>query len=162
MLPPWLINSYIYYTRKGVAMAKKEVTEAEKLLKELHNIPKIIEALKLDIERTRHSLIASPKWSDIRVVGGVRQTVEDKNLYIIDTTDYNREEVERLIKKKKEIMSLIHSLEPEQTLLLITAYCNCQYPTEAIDELGWGKDRYYRTKKAAIEKLNNLLRKEDM
>ncbi|GAB6746108.1 DUF1492 domain-containing protein [Streptococcus uberis] len=143
-------------------MVKKEVTEAEKLLKELHNIPKIIEALKLDIERTRNSLIANPKWSDIRVVGGVRQTQEDKNLHIIDTSEYNRKEVERLVKRKEEIMSLIHSLDPEQSLLLITAYCNCQYPTEAMEKLGWGKDRFYRTKKAAIENLNILLRKEDM
>ncbi|MGT2744855.1 DUF1492 domain-containing protein [Streptococcus phocae subsp. phocae] len=139
-------------------MARNEITEAEKILKELQTIPKIINELKLDIERTQSSLLSSPKWSDMRVSGGVRKSQEDKNISIIDTSEYNRKEVERLIQRKEEIMSLIYNLEVEQRLLLITAYCNCRYPTEAIEKLGWGKDKFYIIKRLAIKNLNDNIR----
>lgn len=139
-------------------MARNDMTEAEKLLKELQTIPKIINELKLDIERTQSSLLSSPQWNDMRVTGGVRKSQEDKNIYIIDISEYNRKEVERLVKRKEEIMSLIHSLEPEQCLLLITAYCNCQFPTEAIEKLGWGKDKFYIIKRLALKNLNDNIR----
>ncbi|MCK1257303.1 DUF1492 domain-containing protein [Streptococcus uberis] len=140
-------------------MAKKEVTEAEKILKELHNIPKIIEALKLDIERTRNSLIASPKWSDIRVVGGVRQTQEDKNLHIIDTTDYNQSEINRLLTRKQEIIDLINKLDTEYSLLLIRAFVLSEYPSDCIGKY-YTERKFYMMKKAAIENLNKLLMNE--
>ncbi|ESR08738.1 DUF1492 domain-containing protein [Streptococcus iniae] len=140
-------------------MAKKEVTEAEKLLKELHNIPKIIEALKLDVERTRHSLIASPKWSDIRVIGGVKQTQEDKNISIIDLTDYNQSEINRLLNRKQEIIDLINKLDAEHSLLLIRAFVLEEFPSDCIGKF-YTERKFYMIKKVAIENLNKLLSNE--
>ncbi|MGT2812201.1 DUF1492 domain-containing protein [Streptococcus minor] len=138
-------------------MARKELTSAEKLLNELRTIPKIINELKLDIERTEGSLLSSPQWSDMRVNGGVRKSQEDKNISIIDTSEYNRKEVERLLKRKEEILQLMNGLESEQRLLLITAYVNCEYPNDALDRLGWGKSKFYTVKRLAIKQLNGLI-----
>ncbi|MBC9703067.1 MAG: DUF1492 domain-containing protein, partial [Leuconostoc sp.] len=87
-------------------MAKSK-TEAEYLLEELRLIPKMIKQLKLDIEATRSSLLTSPQWSDMKVSGGVRRTQTDKNVSIIDASDYGLAEIDRLIKRREEIIGII-------------------------------------------------------
>lgn len=137
-------------------MARKELTDAEKLLNELRTIPKIISELKLDIERTEASLLSSPRWSDMKVSGGLRQSQEDKNISVIDTSDYNRKEVERLLQRKEEIMQILHNLEAEQRLLLIRAYVNEQYPSDCIDKY-YTRRKFYTVKRLAMRELNALL-----
>lgn len=87
-------------------MAKSK-TEAEYLLEELRLIPKIIKQLKLDIEATRSSLLTSPQWSDMKVSGGIRHSQTDKNVSIIDASDYGLAEIDRLIKRREEIIGII-------------------------------------------------------
>lgn len=137
-------------------MARKELSEAEKLLNELRTIPKIINELKLDIERTESSLLSSPQWSDMRVSGGVRKSQEDKNISIINTSEYNRREIERLLQRKEEILQMIHRLEAEQRLLLIRAYVNEEYPSDCIDKY-YTRRKFYTVKRLAVRELNALL-----
>lgn len=137
-------------------MARKELNEAEKLLNELRTIPKIINELKLDIERTEGSLLSSPQWSDMRVSGGVRKSQEDKNISIINTSEYNRREIERLLQRKEEILHMIHRLEAEQRLLLIRAYVNEEYPSDCIDKY-YTRRKFYTVKRLAVRELNALL-----
>lgn len=137
-------------------MARKEVTEAEKLLKELQTIPKIITELKLDIERTESSLLSSPQWSDMRVSGGLRKSQEDKNISIINTSEYNRREIERLLQRKEEILQMIHRLEAEQRLLLIRAYVNEEYPSDCIGKY-YTERKFYTVKRLAIKQLDAVL-----
>ena len=117
-------------------MAKREVTEAVKMLNELRIIPKLVSELKQDLEATRTSLISSPKWSDMKVTGGIKRSQDDKYVDIIDTTSYHQQEIDNLFKRKDDILEIINSLEVEQRLLIITSYCNCRYLNETIEKLG--------------------------
>ncbi|HFI0398401.1 TPA: DUF1492 domain-containing protein [Streptococcus suis] len=137
-------------------MARKELTNAEKLLNELRAIPKIIKELKLDIERTESSLLSSPQWSDMRVTGGVRKSQEDKNISIIDTSEYNRKEIEHLLQRKEEILQTLHKLEAEQRLLLIRAYVNEEYPSDCIGKY-YTERKFYTIKRLAIKQLDAVL-----
>lgn len=134
----------------------KGQTKAGRLLKELHTIPKIIHELKLDIERTQASLLSSPKWSDMRVTGGVRQSQGDKNASIIDAKDYNLAEVNRLLKRKEEIHNILNQLDPEFRLLLTRAYCIEEYPSDCIGKY-YSERKYYTVKRKAIDQLNAVL-----
>lgn len=82
-------------------------TKADYILEELRLIPKTIKQLKLDIENTRSSLFTSPQWSDMKVSGGVRRTQTDKNVSIIDASDYGLAEIDRLVKRREEIVGVI-------------------------------------------------------
>lgn len=137
-------------------MARKEITEAEKLLKELQTIPKIITELKLDIERTESSLLSSPQWSDMRVSGGLRKSQEDKNISIIDTSDYNREQIDKLLKRKQEIIDVIDQLDAEYRLLIIRAYISEEYPSDCIGKY-YTERKFYTVKRLAIKQLDAVL-----
>ena len=103
-------------------MAKVK-TEAEVLLEELRLIPKMIKQLKVDIEATRSSLLTSPQWSDMKVSGGVRQSQTDKNVSIIDASDYGLAEIEKLVRRKQEIIDIIMQMpDIVQRHILITTY----------------------------------------
>ena len=139
-------------------MGKKEKTQAEYLLEELRVIPKLIEQLKLDIEATRSSVLSSPQWSDMKVSGGIRQSQTDKNVSIIDVSDYNLAEIEKLVQRKQEIIDIIMQLpDITQRHVLITTFVNCQTYDEAIDRLEMNRNTYYAIKRKAIENLNDLL-----
>lgn len=137
-------------------MARKELTQAEKLLKELQMIPELIKELKLDIERTQASLLSSPTWSDVRVSGGIRQSQTDKNVAIIDAKDYNLAEIDRLLKRKEEILDIISQLDAECRLLLIRAYVIEEYPSDCVEKY-YSKRKYYTLKRIAMRELNALL-----
>ncbi|MGT2829025.1 DUF1492 domain-containing protein [Streptococcus hillyeri] len=137
-------------------MARKEITEAEKLLKELQTIPKIITELKLDIERTESSLLSSPQWSDMRVSSGLRKSQEDKNISIIDTSDYNREQIDKLLKRKQEIIEVIDQLDAEYRLLIIRAYISAEYPSDCIGKY-YTERKFYTVKRLAIKQLDAVL-----
>ncbi|CAM2760050.1 phage protein [Streptococcus acidominimus] len=134
----------------------KGQTEAHRLLKELQIIPKIIYELKLDIERTQASLLSSPQWSDMRVTGGIRQSQTDKNATIIDAKDYNIAEVNRLLRRKEEILNILNKLDPEFGLLLTRAYCIEEYPSDCIGKY-YSERKYYTVKRKAIDQLNAVL-----
>lgn len=138
-------------------MAKREVTEAVKMLNELRIIPKLVSELKQDLEATRTSLISSPKWSDMKVTGGIKRSQDDKYVDIIDTTSYHQQEIDKLLKRKDDILEIVNSLEVEQRLLIITSYCNCKYPSEAIGKLGWGRNKYYSMLNKSIESIDLML-----
>ena len=139
-------------------MGKKEKTQAEYLLEELRVIPKLIEQLKLDIEATRSSVLSSPQWSDMKVSGGIRQSQTDKNVSIIDVSDYNLAEIEKLVQRKQEIIDIIMQMpDITQRHVLVTTFVNCQTYDEAIDRLEMNRNTYYAIKRKAIENLNDLL-----
>ena len=146
----------LYQRRPDVG--KKEKTQAEYLLEELRVIPKLIEQLKLDIEATRSSVLSSPQWSDMKVSGGIRQSQTDKNVSIIDVSDYNLAEIEKLVQRKQEIIDIIMQMpDITQRHVLITTFVNCQTYDEAIDRLEMNRNTYYAIKRKAIENLNDLL-----
>lgn len=137
-------------------MARNDITEAERLLKELQTIPKIINELKLDIERTQSSLLSSPQWNDMRVTGGVRKSQEDKNISIIDTSDYNRKEVTNLLNRKQHILSLVNQLDAEYRLLIIRAYVNEEYPSDCIGKY-YNERKFYTMKRIALKQLDAVI-----
>lgn len=138
-------------------MAKSK-TEAEYLLEELRLIPKIIKQLKLDVEATRSSLLTSPQWSDMKVSGGVRRTQTDKNVSIIDASDYGLAEIDRLVKRREEIIGVIMQIpDSAQRHVLLTTYLNCQTFDEAIDKLELNRNKYYTIKAKAVRSLNVIL-----
>lgn len=142
-------------------MAKSK-TEAEYLLEELRLIPKMIKQLKLDVEATRSSLLTSPQWSDMKVSGGVRQSQTDKNVAIIDASDYGLAEIDRLIKRREEIIHLIMELpDIAQQHVLLTTYLRCETFDEAIDVLQVNRNKYYTTKTKAVKNLNIILNRDE-
>lgn len=141
-------------------MAKSK-TEAEYLLEELRLIPKIIKQLKLDIEATRSSLLTSPKWSDMKVSGGIRQSQTDRNVSIIDTSDYGLAEIDRLIKRREEIIGIIMRIpDVAQRHVLLTTYLRCETFDEAIDKLELNRNKYYTIKTKAVKNLNIILSRD--
>ena len=136
----------------------KTKTKAEYLLEELRLIPKMIKQLKLDIENTRSSLLTSPQWSDMKVNGGVRRTQTDKNVSIIDASDYGLAEIDRLTKRREEIIGVIMQIpDSAQRYVLLTTYLNCQTFDEAIDKLELNRNKYYTIKAKAVKSLNIIL-----
>lgn len=133
-------------------------TKADYILEELRLIPKTIKQLKLDIENTRSSLFTSPQWSDMKVNGGVRRTQTDKNVSIIDASDYGLAEIDRLVKRRKEIIGVIMQIpDSAQRHVLLTTYLNCQTFDEAIDKLELNRNKYYTIKAKAVKSLNVIL-----
>lgn len=133
-------------------------TKADYILEELRLIPKTIKQLKLDIENTRSSLLTSPKWSDMKVSGGVRRTQTDKNISIIDASDYGLAEIDRLVKRREEIIGVIMQIpDSAQRHVLLTTYLNCQTFDEAIDKLELNRNKYYTIKAKAVRSLNVIL-----
>ena len=133
-------------------------TKAEYILEELRLIPKTIKQLKLDIENTRSSLFTSPQWSDMKVSGGVRRTQTDKNVSIIDASDYGLAEIDRLVKRREEIIGVIMQIpDSAQRHVLLTTYLNCQTFDEAIDKLELNRNKYYTIKAKAVRSLNIIL-----
>lgn len=133
-------------------------TKADYILEELRLIPKTIKQLKLDIENTRSSLLTSPKWSDMKVSGGVRRTQTDKNVSIIDASDYGLAEIDRLVKRREEIIGVIMQIpDSAQRHVLLTTYLNCQTFDEAIDKLELNRNKYYTIKAKAVKSLNVIL-----
>lgn len=141
-------------------MAKAK-TEAEVLLEELRLIPKMIKQLKLDIEATRSSLLTSPQWSDMKVSGGIRHSQTDKNVAIIDASDYGLAEIDRLVKRREEIIAIVSKLpDIAQRHVLLTTYLNCETFDEAIDVLEMNRNKYYTIKLKAIKNLNVILKRD--
>ena len=133
-------------------------TKADYILEELRLIPKTIKQLKLDIENTRSSLLTSPQWSDMKVSGGVRRTQTDKNVSIIDASDYGLAEIDRLVKRREEIIGVIMQIpDSAQRHVLLTTYLNCQTFDEAIDKLELNRNKYYTIKAKAVKSLNVIL-----
>lgn len=141
-------------------MAKSK-TEAEYLLEELRLIPKMIKQLKLDVEATRSSLLTSPKWSDMKVSGGIRQSQTDRNVSIIDASDYGLAEIDRLVKRREEIIGIIMRMpDVAQRHVLLTTYLRCETFDEAIDKLELNRNKYYTIKTKAIKNLNIILNRD--
>ena len=133
-------------------------TKADYILEELRLIPKTIKQLKLDIENTRSSLLTSPQWSDMKASGGVRRTQTDKNVSIIDASDYGLAEIDRLVKRREEIIGVIMQIpDSAQRHVLLTTYLNCQTFDEAIDKLELNRNKYYTIKAKAVRSLNVIL-----
>lgn len=133
-------------------------TKADYILEELRLIPKTIKQLKLDIENTRSSLLTSPQWSDMKMSGGVRRTQTDKNVSIIDASDYGLAEIDRLVKRREEIIGVIMQIpDSAQRHVLLTTYLNCQTFDEAIDKLELNRNKYYTIKAKAVKSLNVIL-----
>lgn len=133
-------------------------TKADYILEELRLIPKTVKQLKLDIENTRSSLLTSPQWSDMKMSGGVRRTQTDKNVSIIDASDYGLAEIDRLVKRREEIIGVIMQIpDSVQRHVLLTTYLNCQTFDEAIDKLELNRNKYYTIKAKAVRSLNVIL-----
>lgn len=135
--------------------------EAKELLNELKYIPKKIQLLKEDIEATRKSLIKSPTYSDIKVKGGKPYSQEDKLVSIIDLIDYNKSQIQLLLKRKEEIISILNKLEDIEFLVLFTQYCNDLTNEETMEKTGIRyRNKYFKLRKQAIHHLQLIL--EDM
>ncbi|MGT2648070.1 DUF1492 domain-containing protein [Streptococcus uberis] len=135
--------------------------DAKELLNELKYIPKKIQLLKEDIEATRKSLIKSPTYSDIKVKGGKPYNQEDKLVSIIDTTDYNKSQIQLLLKRKEEIISILSKLDDIEFLVLFTQYCNDLTNEETMEKTGIRyRNKYFKLRKQAIHHLQLIL--EDM
>lgn len=142
-------------------MVAKSKTEAEYLLEELRLIPKMIKQLKLDVEATRSSLLTSPQWSNMKVSGGIRQSQTDRNVSIIDASDYGLAEIDRLAKRREEIIGIIMQIpDSAQRYVLLTTYLNCQTFDEAIDKLELNRNKYYTIKAKAVKNLNIILNRD--
>lgn len=135
--------------------------DARELLNELKYIPKKIQLLKEDIEATRKSLIKSPTYSDIKVKGGKQFSQEDKLVSIIDLIDYNKSQIQLLLKRKEEIISILNTLDDIEFLVLFTQYCNDLTNEETMEKTGIRhRNKYFKIRKQAIHHLQLIL--EDM
>lgn len=142
----------------------KKQTQANQLLHELRVIPKLVMALKQDIEKTRGSVLTSPQWSDMKVRGGIRSSQEDRNIAIVDAIDYNTAEIDRLLKRKEEIIRIIRSM-PDMILshVLIVTYVTCSSYDEAMDYLEiHNRNKYFMLKRKGEESLNLILKDTEL
>lgn len=135
--------------------------DAKELLNELKYIPKKIQLLKEDTEATRKSLIKSPTYSDIKVKGGKPYSQEDKLVSIIDLIDYNKSQIQLLLKRKEEIISTLNKLEDIEFLVLFTQYCNDLTNEETMEKTGIRyRNKYFKLRKQAIHHLQLILERE--
>lgn len=135
--------------------------DAKELLNELKYIPKKIQLLKEDIEATRKSLIKSPTYSDIKVKVGKPYSQEDKLVSIIDLIDYNKSQIQLLLKRKEEIISILNKLEDIEFLVLFTQYCNDLTNEETMEKTGIRyRNKYFKLRKQAIHHLQLILERE--
>ncbi|MCK1192129.1 DUF1492 domain-containing protein [Streptococcus uberis] len=135
--------------------------DAKELLNELKYIPKKIQLLKEDIEATRKSLIKSPTYSDIKVKGGKQFSQEDKLVSIIDLIDYNKSQIQLLLKRKEEIISILNKLEDIEFLVLFTQYCNDLTNEETMEKTGIRhRNKYFKLRKQVIHHLQLILERE--
>lgn len=135
--------------------------DARELLNELKYIPKKIQFLKEDIEATRKSLIKSPTYSDIKVKDGKPHSQEDKLVSIIDLTDYNKSQIQLLLKRKEEIISILNKLDDIEFLVLFTQYCNDLTNEETMEKTGIRyRNKYFKLRKQAIHHLQLILERE--
>lgn len=144
-------------------MSKRQ-TEAQILLHELRVIPKLIAALKQDIEATRSSVLASPSWSDMKVSGGVRTSQESKNVAIVDITAYNTEEIKKLVARREEIIQIIMTM-PDMVFrhVLLVTYVNTETYDEAMEYLDIrNRNKYFMLKRKAEESLNLILKDTEL
>lgn len=121
-------------------------------------------ALKQDIEKTRGSVLTSPQWSDMKVRGGIRSSQEDRNIAIVDAIDYNTAEIDRLLKRKEEIIRIIRSM-PDMILshVLIVTYVTCSSYDEAMDYLEiHNRNKYFMLKRKGEESLNLILKDTEL
>nr|WP_212755206.1 DUF1492 domain-containing protein [Streptococcus hyovaginalis] len=119
----------------------------------------MIKTLAEDSETIRGSLLTSPQWSDMRVTGGVRQSQEDKNIKVIDKSEYHQAEIEKLIKRREEITSIIMQLPMVQAHVLNVTYLKCDSYDEAMDYLDiHNRNKYFKNLRIAKEKLNLILK----
>ena len=138
-------------------------TKANYMLEELRLIPKMIKQLKLDIETTQASLLTSPQWSDMKVSGSLKRTQTDKNVSIIDASDYGKAEIARLIERREEIVCTIMQIpDIAQRHVLLTTYLNCETFDEAIDKLELNRNKYYTIKQKEIKTLNVILERTEL
>ncbi|MGT2802975.1 DUF1492 domain-containing protein [Streptococcus henryi] len=110
-------------------------------------------------------MLTSPQWSDMRVQGGLKKSQEDKNIAIIDVSDYNVAEIEKLIERKKYIIELIMQIpDMAQRHILITTYARCESFDEAMDvlQLTGNRNKYYTIKRKAVQSLENILKHTDL
>lgn len=138
-------------------MTRNPLTKANQLIKELQHIPKIIAELKRDIERTRSQLLPSQTWSNIRVSGGIRKTQDDRLTTIIDVSDYNKAEIERLLERKKAILDYMASVLDSEEYLMVLALSLRETNDEAMDQLQYSRRKFYIMKKKVIQKLDTIL-----
>nr|WP_210766821.1 DUF1492 domain-containing protein [Streptococcus sp. NLN64] len=127
---------------------------------ELRSIPKLIAILKQDIEFTRSSVLTSPKWSDMKVSGGVRTSQESKNIAIVDITAYNTEEIKKLVARRAEIIQIIMTV-PDIVLryVLLATYVNTETCDEAMEYLDIrNRNKYFTLKREAEESLDMILK----
>ncbi|KKF40583.1 hypothetical protein AF63_09020 [Streptococcus uberis Ab71] len=135
--------------------------DAKELLNELKYIPKKIQLLKEDIEATRKSLIKSPTYSDIKVKGGKPYSQEDKLVSIIDLIDYNKSQIQLLLKRKEEIISILNKLDDIEFLVLFTQYCYDLTNEETMEKTGIRyRNKYFKLRKQAIHHLQLILERE--
>lgn len=135
--------------------------DAKELLNELKYIPKKIQLLKEDIEVTRKSLIKSPTYSDIKVKVGKPFSQEDKLVSIIDLTDYNKSQIQLLLKRKEEIISILNKLDDIEFLVLFTQYRNDLTNEETMEKTGIRyRNKYFKLRKQAIHHLQLILERE--
>lgn len=143
----------------------KDKTKAECLLEELRTIPKIIKSLEKDNEAMRNSVLSSPQWSDMKVQGGLKKSQEDKNIAVIDVTDFNNAEIERLVKRRKKIVEAVRSIpDMIQSHVLLVTYANCETFDEAMHvlELTGSRNKYFTIKRKALKSLENILIHTDL
>lgn len=135
--------------------------DARALLNELKYIPKKIQLLKEDIEATRKSLIKSPTYSDTKVNGGTPYSQEDKLVSIIDLIDYNKSQIQLLLKRKEEIIIILNKLDDIEFLVLFTQYCNDLTNEETMEKTGIRyRNKYFKLRKQAIHHLQLILERE--
>lgn len=106
-------------------------------------------------------MIKSPTYSDIKVKGGKPFSQEDKLVSIIDLTDYNKSQIQLLLKRKEEIISILNKLDDIEFLVLFTQYCNDLTNEETMEKTGIRyRNKYFKLRKQAIHHLQLIL--EDM
>lgn len=138
-------------------MTRKIDTPAHALLRELREIPRLIEQLELEIEQAESSLLTSQQWSDNKVKGGLKQSQDDKYVRIFSITEGAKKEIARLTERREEIREICKQLDAKQYDVLF--YCALNYSShkEAYLERGMTEGSYFRILRTGTKKLNEVI-----
>lgn len=132
-------------------------TKADMLLKRLKGIRQSIKELEREMEASR-TVISSPQWNDMKVKGGIKQTQTDKNVAIIDQSDWYLNKIVELQKDKIDILDSIYKLDDiVQINVLIAGYLTYDSFQEAWFALNMSDSTFYNIKRNAIRKLNEVI-----
>ncbi|MGT2832374.1 hypothetical protein JavanS250_0002 [Streptococcus satellite phage Javan250] len=130
---------------------------AKQLINQLKSIPKLIQMLEEDREATLSVVYGSQSYSDTRVQTSKTNAQEARTVAYLDQSDYMLKQIEQLHEERKSLLEYIHKVDDLNLVVVLFAIINNGTLTEAQDHLDVSRSTFFRLKREAMAKLDEVL-----